>query len=154
MFTSSETGLTTEEIAKTLGGTNVFADLDQSTLQRIAAICKTQDHNANDVLYRPGDEAEDIYVLLSGRVNFRLLVDGQLQRSGSVISSRMVFGWASIIHEHPQRVATDACIEPSTILAINGEDLLELLQREPEAGFLVMRRLAAMIARNFMGQYT
>ena len=154
MFTSNETGLTTEEITKTLGRTNVFAGLDQSTLERIAAICKTQDHDTNDVLYRPGDEAEDIYVLLSGRVNFTLVASGQSQRSGSVISSRMVFGWAALIPEHPSRVATAVCIEPSIILAINGADLLELLQSEPQAGFLVMQLLAAMIARNFMEQDT
>ena len=144
----------TEVITKTLGGTNLFAGLDSNTLKRIAAICKVDDHDANEVLYRPGDKVSNIYVLLSGRVSCRLLSHGQSQSSGSVISSRMVFGWAALIPEHPRRIATAQCIEPSTILAINGDDLLEILQSEPQAGFLVMRRLTAMIARNFMDRDT
>lgn len=152
MLTLDEAGLTPEEIAGRLGGTNLFAGLEQGALERIAAICRRQDHAADDVLYRPGDEAEEVYVLLSGRVNFTLVSGGQSKRAGSVISNRMVFGWAALIPEHPRRVATAVCIEPSTILAINGDELLAFLESEPKVGFLVMQRLAAMIARNFMEQ--
>lgn len=152
MAVSMQTGITTDEIVQTLGKTNVFEGLDQGTLGHIAAICRLQEHAADEVLYQPGDETEDIYVLLSGRVNFSFTTGDASRRSGSVISSRMVFGWAALIPEHPRRLATAVCIEPSTLLAINGRELLELLDKEPKAGFLVMQRLAAMIARNFMEQ--
>ena len=141
-----------EQTAKTLGGTNVFAGLGQSTLDRIAAACETRTFAADDVLYRPGDAAEDIFVLLSGRVRFTLESGGETQSAGSVISSRMVLGWAALIPEHPTRVATAVCIQPSTLLAISGDELLEILRDDTDAGFLVMQRLAAMIARNFMDQ--
>lgn len=66
------------------------------------------------------------------------------------MSGRMVFGWAALVDDQPRRVATAECLEDSVVLAISGQHLLEILEAHPQAGFLVMRRLAAMIARNFM----
>lgn len=152
MFVSKGTDITKEQIAATLGGTNLFNGLGPETLDRIADICRRRDFLADDILYRSGDEAEDLYVLLSGRVNFMLDAKDDTRRSGSVISSRMVFGWAALIPEHPKRVATAVCIDPSTVLVIRGNELLALLTSAPVAGFEVMQRLAAMIARNFMEQ--
>ncbi len=66
------------------------------------------------------------------------------------MTSRMVFGWAALVEDQPRRIATAVCLEPSSVLAIRGDKLLDVFEKDPRAGFLVMRRIAAMIARNFM----
>ena len=43
-----------------------------------------------------------------------------------------------------------ACLEPTRLLAISGKALLDVLEANPADGFIVMKRLAAMITRNFM----
>lgn len=135
---------------KALGRAELFQGVEETTLEEIAAVSRIREYEEGDVLYRLGDDAEDVYVLVSGRVRFSLGVGNRGQTSGSIMSGRMVFGWAALVDDQPRRVATAECLEDSVVLAINGNGLKAALEKHPPSGFLVMRRLAAMIARNFM----
>lgn len=135
---------------KALARAELFQGVEKVTLEEIAAASEIQEYEEGDVLYRLGDDAEDVYVLISGRVRFTLGVGNRGQTSGSIMSGRMVFGWAALVDDQPRRVATAECLEDSVILAINGNRLKAALERHTPSGFLVMRRLATMIARNFM----
>ncbi len=135
---------------KALGRAELFKGIDQAILEKIAAVAQLREYEESDVIYELGDDADDVQVLISGRVRFTLGVGNRGQSSGSIMTGRMVFGWAALVDDQPRRVATAACLEDSIVLAVSGSRLMEILEREPEAGFIVMRRLAAMIARNFM----
>ena len=142
----------TTDIVRTLAQAELFAGLDEGTLARVAQVSEVKQYGENDVLYEPGDEAADAFVLISGRVRFMLNSGGQSRSSGSVMSSRKVFGWAALVPEHPRRVATAVCLEPSEVIAVNGEKLLHILEENTAAGFMVMRRLTEVVARSFMDQ--
>jgi toluene monooxygenase system ferredoxin subunit len=58
-----------------------------------------------------------------------------------------VFGWAALLDSQPQRIAKATCIEPSVLLRINGKQALKVLESDPAAGYVVMRRLSSLIAR-------
>ena len=131
----------TTEIVQTLGQAELFNGLDEDTLTRIAKVSAIKTFGENDVLYGPGDDATDVFVLMSGRVRFLLDSSGRSRSSGSVMSSRKVFGWAALVPEHPHRVATAVCLELSKVIAVNGKKLLDILEANTGAGFLVMRRL-------------
>ena len=133
-----------------LGRAELFQGVDEKTLKEIAEVSTIREYEEGDVLYRLGDDADDVYVLVSGRVRFTLGVGNRGQTSGSIMSGRMVFGWAALVDDQPRRVATAECLEDSVVLAISGVGLKAALEKHPPSGFLVMRRLAAMIARNFM----
>ena len=135
---------------KALGRAELFKGIDQAILEKIAAVAQLREYEESDVIYELGDDADDVQVLISGRVRFTLGVGNRGQSSGSIMTGRMVFGWAALVDDQPRRVATAACLEDSIVLAVSGNQLMEILEQEPEAGFTVMRRLAAMIARNFM----
>ena len=49
--------------------------------------------------------------------------------------------------ENPTRIASARCLEVATLLKINGKAALGVLEKDPQAGFVVMRRLAALVAR-------
>ena len=135
---------------KALGRAELFQGIERETLEEIARASRIEEFEEGDVLYSLGDDAEDVYVLVSGRVRFSLGVGNRGQTSGSIMSGRMVFGWAALVDDQPRRVATAECLEDSVVIAIAGDGLKAALERHPPSGFIVMRRLAAMIARNFM----
>lgn len=141
----------TSEIVRTLAQAELFSGLDEDTLTRIAQISRIRNFNENAVIYGPGDDATDVYVLISGRVRF-LLDRGGNPSSGSVMSSRKVFGWAALVPAHPHRVATAVCLEPSKVIAVNGAKLLDIFENNARAGYVVMRRLTEVVARSFMDQ--
>ncbi|NIM28822.1 MAG: cyclic nucleotide-binding domain-containing protein [Gammaproteobacteria bacterium] len=135
---------------KALSRAELFQGVDDETLEEIAQLGELKTCEEGDVIYQLGDDAHDVYVLVSGRVRFTLGVGNRSQSSGSIMSGRMVFGWAALVDDQPRRVATAECLEDSIVLVVSGERLLEILEAHPQAGFVVMRRLSAMIARNFM----
>ena len=58
-----------------------------------------------------------------------------------------MFGWAALLEGTPSRIASARCLEACSLLRINGRSALRILEQDPAAGFVVMRRLAALIAR-------
>jgi toluene monooxygenase system ferredoxin subunit len=125
----------------------LFNGLNSSTLERLVKLAKRETHPAGDVLYRPGDPAEDFFVLDSGRIEFLIGRGDRAAPGGFMLVKGEVFGWAALLEGTPARIASARCLENSSLLRINGRDALRVLEGDPQAGFTVMRRLAALIAR-------
>ena len=133
-----------------LSQAELFQGLSATTLDAIATLSRVHDYDEGEAVYRFGDDAVDVYVLVNGRVRFSLGVGNRPGEGHSVFTSRMVMGWAALVTDQPRRIATAACLEPTRLLEISGNELLDLLEANPADGFIVMKRLAAMITRNFM----
>lgn len=133
-----------------LANAELFARVDERTIEEIAGISEFRRYEEGDSVYQMGDKADHAFVVVSGRVRFTLGVGNRPGSGGSIMTRRTTFGWAALVDEHPRRVATASCLEPTVLLAIDGRRLLAILENETTSGFLVMRRLASMIARNFL----
>jgi toluene monooxygenase system ferredoxin subunit len=125
----------------------LFNGLNSSTLEKLAALAKRESHPAGALLYRPGDPAEDFFVLDSGRVEFLIGRGDRTAPGGFMLRKGEVFGWAALLEGTPARIASARCLEASCVLRINGRAALRVLEGDLAAGFTVMRRLAALIAR-------
>jgi toluene monooxygenase system ferredoxin subunit len=125
----------------------LFNGLAGATLERLIALAKKESHPAGAVLYRPGDPAEDFFVLDSGRIEFLVGRGDRAAPGGFMLRKGEVFGWAALLEGTPARIASARCLEDSSVLRINGREALGVLEGDPAAGFTVMRRLAALIAR-------
>ena len=125
----------------------LFHGLDSSILEKLGALSRRETHEPGDVLYRPGDPAQDVFVLDAGRVEFLIGRDERTSPGGFMLRKGEVFGWAALLDGYPARIASARCLEASTLLRINGKAVLGVLEGDPQAGFVVMRRLAALIAR-------
>ena len=111
------------------------------------ALAKKEEFSAGSALYDFGDPADDFFVLESGRVEFLIGRDERLSPAGFMLRKGEVFGWAALLENQPQRIARATCLEQSQLLRINGRQTLQVLENDPASGFLVMRRLASLIAR-------
>jgi len=125
----------------------LFNGLAGATLEKLAALAKRESHPSGAVLYRPGDPAEDFFVLDSGRIEFLIGRGDRAAPGGFMLKKGEVFGWAALLEGTPARIASARCLEDSSVLRINGRSALRVLESDPAAGFTVMRRLAALIAR-------
>jgi toluene monooxygenase system ferredoxin subunit len=124
----------------------LFTGLNSSTLEKLVGLARRESHPAGATLYRPGDAADDFYVLDSGRVEFQIGRDP----AGFMLKKGEVFGWAALLESHPQRIASARVLESATVLRINGKQALGVLESDPASGYVVMRRLAGLIARFFV----
>ena len=125
----------------------LFNGLMQKTLEALSSLAKKERHPAGALLYRPGDPAEDFYVLDSGRIEFLIGRGDRAAPGGFMLRKGEVFGWAALLEGTPARIASARCLEDSSVLRMNGKRALAVLEGDAAAGFVVMRRLAALIAR-------
>jgi toluene monooxygenase system ferredoxin subunit len=125
----------------------LFNGLNSSILEKLISLARREEHPAGATLYRPGDPAEDFFVLDAGRIEFLIGRGDRAAPGGFMLKKGEVFGWAALLEGTPARIASARCLEPSSVLRINGKSALRVLEGDPAAGFTVMRRLAALIAR-------
>lgn len=125
----------------------LFRGVGAETLAKLAALARTESHAAGEMIYNPGDAAEEFYVLDAGRVEFLLGRGEGAAPDGFMLRKGELFGWAALLEGYPQRIAGARCLETSTLLHINGKAALGVLESDPAAGFTVMRRLSGLIAR-------
>jgi toluene monooxygenase system ferredoxin subunit len=133
--------------ATALDVAELFNGVAAATTEALAALARRERHEPGAVLYHPGDPAEDFFVLDSGRVEFLVGRGERAAPGGFMLRQGEVFGWAALLEGYPARIASARCLESSELLRINGKSALRVLEGDPPAGFTVMRRLAALIAR-------
>ena len=130
-----------------LNAAELFTGIPDQTLHAILALAKKEEIGAGNPVYDVGDPADDFFILDAGRVEFQIGHDERMSPAGFMLRKGEVFGWAALLENHPHRIARAACLEPSRLLRINGKAALEVLEKDPAAGYVVMRRLSSLIAR-------
>lgn len=125
----------------------LFAGISDATLDEIIGIASSETLDAGATLYNVGDPAEDVYVLESGRINFVIGREDRTTAAGFVLRKGEVFGWNALLEHYPHRIAAATCLEKSSLLRINGKEMLRVLESDPTAGFVVMRGLSSLINR-------
>ncbi len=126
-----------------------FQVVSDGLLRKIAAISWKETHGQGAVLYDAGDKADDIFIVVSGKVDHELAPGVNARRPLKTLESGDVFGWAALLDKYPSRLAKAVCVEPSETIRINGDELLRLLETEPDSGDIVMSRFATMITRDY-----
>jgi NitT/TauT family transport system permease protein len=136
------------EVIRLLKQTMPFQVVSDAMLKSIALSTKRESYHQGDVLYHFGEKADDIYIVVSGRVQHNLDTGG-----GAIVEKTMaageVFGWAALLKNKPTRLAKTECLEKTEVLRIKGADLLKLFEKDPATGDVVMSRFATMITRDF-----
>jgi len=125
----------------------IFADISEATLARLNGIARREEHESGSALYDIGDAADDLYVLESGRVEFRIGREGHATSAGFMLRRGELFGWNAMLSHQPSRIARAVCLEQSVVLGLNGTETLKILEADPASGFQVIRKLLNVVAR-------
>lgn len=128
----------------------LFAGCSSEVLDQLASIARERQYSKGEVIYEAGEQAVEMYVLLHGLVSFKTARGVGHLFVETLMKRHMIFGWAALVPEHPRRLGSAECMEPSTVLVINGDRMMEIFTNQPQAGFMVMKRLCSMIASTFI----
>ncbi|HUL40648.1 MAG TPA: ABC transporter permease subunit [Burkholderiales bacterium] len=138
-----------EQAITILKQTMPFQVAADGLLRKIAALGRRTSYDARAVIYEAGNKADDIYIIVSGQVEHALEPGAQARRPVKLLRQGDVFGWAALLEKYPHRLAKAVSQETTDILRINGEDLLRVLESDPDAGDVIMSRFATMITRDY-----
>ncbi len=104
---------------------------------------KQSRRKAGDVLFRQGDEAEHLYILVAGKVDF--------PEAGASIAPGQMFGEIAFFSPDRKRTLSAVCAEDCILLSIDQSTVRQLYYQNPGFGFeivgLIASRLSADVAR-------
>lgn len=142
--------LKADEVKDLLGHVSLFKGCTDHTLAEIARIAVESDYEKGQIIYEPGDKADNVYILVDGIVTFINKAGLEFLNVQRVMGRSMVFGWVALVPQYPNRIGTAQCLEDSTILAINGDAVLGILDNDTQSGYRVMKSLCSLIAGTFV----
>ncbi len=131
--------------AEILSQTVFFGELTRSQLERVAALSRVQDCAEGEQVYRTGDPASLVYVLVRGMVRQAIGFGGRSASAGDVLRRGEVFGWAALTPSCNVRIATTRCVTPCRFLTIDGADLIGLMELDHTLGYRLMTQLNRLI---------
>ena len=126
-----------------------FQVVSDGMLRKIAALCWQVNYAPGTSVYVAGDKADDLYIIVSGKIEHTLEPGVNARRPLQTLGAGDVFGWAALMDKFPHRLARAKAVDAVEIVRINGDELLRLLESDPDAGDIVMSRFATMITRDY-----
>ena len=134
---------------KTLAGLELFEGLPDQALEAIAAIAEKKRYAPGEIIFSPERSAEWAFLLSEGLGppdGPRLHPARAGRRSASLETPGQAFGFSSVVGQGHHNSSAEAVTEVEAV-AIDGPRFLDYLEKDPEVGFTVMRRVARAISR-------
>jgi signal transduction histidine kinase/CRP-like cAMP-binding protein len=127
----------------------IFEGLTDSQLERIAALCQEEVYESGVEIFREGEEAKYLYLLLVGTAALEMRIQAWPQEHPKrtvidVITRGEPFGWSALVEPHILTLSAKT-LEQSRVIVIKGADLYRLFERDQQMGYLVMERLTSVV---------
>lgn len=127
-----------------------FRELSPQHLEKIAQITHLRAVKAGDILFREGDKADHIYIILEGRIALEMAVPPRGKVRFYTAELWELVGWSSVTPTVHQRTAGAVAVTDSLLAAVDAEKLRQLCEDDHDLGYLTMRRLANIVASRLM----
>ena len=135
-----------QEIRKLLEVNPWFQSLEPEHLNKLIEIATAVTWSEGDVVFSEGDQADNFYLLLEGRVAIEIYIPDRGKRTILTLGPNDVFGWSSVTPTIRTRMASARASMAAMAVAFNNEALVQACDEDHELGYLVYRRLTNIIA--------
>jgi CRP/FNR family cyclic AMP-dependent transcriptional regulator len=127
-----------------------FSELTSLQLERLALISAIRSVQPGEELFREGDRADNVYIILSGEILLENFIPS-LGKVGFLKAQPLdVVGWSSLTPVVRQRTATARICQAGHVLMIDGAALSRLCENDHDLGYIIMRRVANIVASQFL----
>lgn len=126
----------------------LFAGLDPAILKEIAMAAEEIEVKKGDWLFQQADEADSLYLITNGAVDLTITFepDGvDLAHLPRLIDGELT-GWSALVEP---RIYKFGAMAQTNVRAIRiaAQPVLDLMEKNPEAGYMIMRRLTQIIGQ-------
>jgi CRP-like cAMP-binding protein len=127
-----------------------FQELSDDHFYKICEITHLVSVDQGTPLFSEGDKDEDLYIILEGRVAIEIYSPIQGNLRIFTAEPLDVIGWSSVTPVVRQRMASARAVFDSRLAAIDGLALRKLCDEDHELGYIIMRRIANVVAARLM----
>lgn len=123
-----------------------FQELSPEHFNLLCAISDLRKVESGDELFKEGDNQDFLYIVLEGRIAVDIFVPGRGRMRIFTAEPMDVVGWSSAIPVVRQRTASARTVLPGRVICMDAPKLRKLCEENHDLGYVVMRRLANVIA--------
>jgi CRP-like cAMP-binding protein len=134
-----------ERIVGALREMKFFEGIAPDHLQRLAAIARVVEFPARHDIFREDDPAREVYLITRGHVSLVICAPGVGCRQLMDVSDGELIGWSPLVG-HSRLSDTARTLTPTSAIAMQGAQILELCTQYPEFGYDFMHRTAEALA--------
>jgi len=124
---------------------DVFKGLTEGEVKALSDICGKVDIKKGQFVFREGEEARDLFILLEGRVSMLFEVGRGREAVVHTVNEGEAFGWSALVQPY-RFTATAKALEDSTVVAVDGPELKKFMDKDCYLGFVIMEKLAELIS--------
>jgi CRP/FNR family cyclic AMP-dependent transcriptional regulator len=139
-----------EDVQAALQKVPWFNSLTTEHFKHIADLAHLRHAKAGEIFFREGDKQDFVYVVLEGRVSLDIHVPHHGKVRFYTVEMNDVFGWSSVTPEVRLRTAGAVAVLDTTVACFNAEELRNFAETDHDFGYLLMRRLANVVASRLM----
>jgi CRP-like cAMP-binding protein len=139
-----------EELQSALNLVPWFNSLTPEQFKKTAELAHLHHAKAGEIFFREGDKQDYVYIVMEGRVSLDIFVPHHGKVRFYTAEPYDVFGWSSVTPNMRQRTAGAVAVLDSTVTCIDAEGLRQLAENDHDFGYLLMRRLANVVASRLM----
>jgi CRP-like cAMP-binding protein len=137
---------TRAEILQLLAESELFEGFGQSDLQALSGAAQVRALRRNDGVFLEADEAAELFVVRRGRIVIAINSPDGRESVMALMEPGDLFGEMGLFMDGGRRSASARALEPSELVSLPYEPLLELLHKRPQLLWGVVRLLTRRLA--------
>ena len=138
-----------ETLERVLAEHPFFHDVPSARLQRFVGCAMNVKWDAGKVIFREGEPAEHLYLIRYGRVAVELAKTGGAPIVIETLDPGDVLGWSWLLPPYQWHFEARA-LGLVRAIALDGKCLREKSETDHEFGYVLMKRMAELIARRLV----
>ena len=127
-----------------------FKEIKPEHLEKITDISHLRHVRAGEILFREGDREDFLYIVIEGRVALDIFIPHRGKVRIYTAEPWDLFGWSSVTPTIHQRTAGAVAVVDGLIVGIDSAKLRQLCEDDHDLGYVVMRRLANLVASRLL----
>ena len=129
---------------------DLLKGLSKDFVKQVMEIAEKETHKGGYILFKEGDRAKQIYILLKGRVSLTMGETGHIVYT--VDHPGEVFGWSSLVGRRGFSTTAE-CKETTKLLKISVQKLEKLFEKDRANENIFLRQLAALLGARLIQSY-
>jgi diguanylate cyclase (GGDEF)-like protein len=129
-----------------LNTVEIFSLLRPEEIQNIAGLFKLHEIDKGEVLFREGDDGNELFIVMSGAVASSIRLPDGGERQIAQFMTGNFFGEMSIFENAP-RSATCSSLEKSMLLGLHEKDFYRMIEEYPDIATKIMYRMLNITAQ-------
>ncbi|MCA9236017.1 MAG: cyclic nucleotide-binding domain-containing protein [Planctomycetales bacterium] len=137
------------ELQEALAQVEFLRGLSKEQVDRLAAIGRVAEYPAQSTIFEEYDDAKEVFLILKGKVALANCTPTAGCRMMMTVNDGELMGWSPLV-QSDRFSATAHTLEPTCVVALDGEKLLSICQQDPEFGFEFLRRTTKVLEERLM----